>query len=155
MPHHAVMPPFPLQRTKQHITRPLPLRLWYYQIVNGYINSACIVMLRNVLILTVPDLHRRRLSCNAHLLHVKMDIQANRKPSELPAECHTRQNVRNNIKSKRKHNISFPQFRAMVNTCSADGDRMCCGEALAMRHWEQRVGRPLSASRILVYPLLV
>ena len=69
--------------------------------------------------------------------------------------CHTRQNVRNNIKSKRIHNISFPQFRAMVNMCSADGDRVCCDEALVMRHWEHRVGRPLSASRILVNPVLV
>ena len=69
--------------------------------------------------------------------------------------CHTRQNVRNNIKSKRIHNISFPQFRAMVNTCSADGDRVCCDEALVMRHWEHRGGRPLSASRILVNPVLV
>ena len=58
-------------------------------------------------------------------------------------------------KSKRIHNISFPQFRAMVNTCSADGDRVCCDEALVMRHWEHRVGRPLSASRILVNPVLV
>ena len=50
---------------------------------------------------------------------------------------------------------------------------MCYGEALVMRHWEQRiaadrrdgvrlrlletarVGRPLSASRILVNPVLV
>ena len=50
------------------------------------------------------------LLCGTHLLQVKMDTQANRIslliswPSELPAECHTRQNVRNNIKLKRKHN---------------------------------------------------
>ena len=83
------------------------------------------------------------LLCGTRLLHVKMDPRANRNSLNLVAKrtsgrCHTRQNVRNNIKSKRIHNISFPQFRAMVNTCSADGDRVCCDEALVMRHWEHR-----------------